>query len=807
MRSGGRGAVAVRSGGLGGRLTVALAIVLAALLVFVGARQAGAAEGPAVVSIADTTLSVKEGNAAGDNSATVTINLSQAATDAVTVDYKTTDGTAKQPDDYTQTNGSVTIAAGETSATVAVPINGNTTQDDDRAFTVTISLPEATDPAVATLDSNKATATVTIVDDDWVIRIAPEPSNGKAAANGGKVDFVVSLRNDAAAPQDHKIKFDYKVANDSAKLGTDYALTDPTDPTGTLTFAAGEKTKHIKITGIDDGVYSADKTFTVTISSPVGARLANGAGDAQVGTITENRAPPLVGITDCTDIVKAGNDAQFLVRTSAVSQLPAALHYTTVDDSTTADDFDHVTNGDVVIAPGQTSTTIAVHTKANPPDGDRKFHVQLSDPQNVTLLSAGASRADCTIRNTGNGGGGSTLGTVQITGPDAVVEPAAGTTVNDTFTVTYTPPAALPPNPPVVTVTWATHDGSATSPADYTGANGTVTWTGGTFGDKPITIKVNGVGSPPDTDQESFSVSITATNANVSGTGSATATILPQNTTAPLLSVADASGSENSGAIPVRVTLSTSSAAPVTVHYATEDGTATAGSDYTAATGDLTFAPGDLTKTISIPITDNSTPERDKTFTLRLSGASGAVISKAAATVTILNDDALPPAVPRANPFLTPLPAPVPLPTQQPTPQAGQTHFVLAGIVNGQSKVDARGRASFRISCPAIVKARCKGTVRLEVRIMQKPPKGSKAKPKLTTIRVGNGSFTINAGKVAAVPIKLTAQGLSVLKSLHRIKVKATVTATDATGVKGVTAWIVALVEPPRHTQISIKTR
>jgi hypothetical protein len=129
---------------------------------------------------------------------------------------------------------------------------------------------------------------------------------------------------------------------------------------------------------------------------------------------------------------------------------------------------------------------------------------------------------------------------------------------------------------------------------------------------------------------------------------------------------------------------------------------------------------------------------------------------------------------------------------------------VLAGILNGQSTVDAHGKASFRVSCPAIVTTRCKGTVRLEVRIIQKPPKGSKAKAKLKTIRVGNGTFTIKAGKVSAVPVKLTAPGLKVVKSLHRIKVKATVTAVDASGAKGVTAWIVALVAPTRGTQISV---
>jgi hypothetical protein len=54
------------------------------------------------------------------------------------------------------------------------------------------------------------------------------------------------------------------------------------------------------------------------------------------------------------------------------------------------------------------------------------------------------------------------------------------------------------------------------------------------------------------------------------------------------------------------------------------------------------------------------------------------------------------------------------------------------------------------------------------------------------------------------VPVKLTVPGLKVVKSLHRIKVKATVTAVDAAGVKGVTAWIVVLVAPTRSNPISV---
>ena len=87
------------------------------------------------------------------------------------------------------------------------------------------------------------------------------------------------------------------------------------------------------------------------------------------------------------------------------------------------------------------------------------------------------------------------------------------------------------------------------------------------------------------------------------------------------------------------VTLSPAASQTVTVSYATANGTATAGSDYTAASGTLTFAAGETSKTIAVAVTGDTTIEADETFTVTLSGASGAPISRAQGTGTIRNDD------------------------------------------------------------------------------------------------------------------------------------------------------------------------
>ncbi len=102
---------------------------------------------------------------------------------------------------------------------------------------------------------------------------------------------------------------------------------------------------------------------------------------------------------------------------------------------------------------------------------------------------------------------------------------------------------------------------------------------------------------------------------------------------------------EGVGTASVTVTLSAAASGPVTVAYATADGTATAGSDYTAASGTLTIPAGSTSGTIDVPIIDDSVVEASGTFTVTLSNPTGATLGAAIATVTITDDD-----VPPVNP-------------------------------------------------------------------------------------------------------------------------------------------------------------
>ena len=89
------------------------------------------------------------------------------------------------------------------------------------------------------------------------------------------------------------------------------------------------------------------------------------------------------------------------------------------------------------------------------------------------------------------------------------------------------------------------------------------------------------------------------------------------------------------------VTLAPASPAAVTVDYATADGSATAGEDYTAASGTMTFAPGETSKTVAVSVLDDAIDEGEETFTLTLSDPSGAELADAEAVGTITNSDPL----------------------------------------------------------------------------------------------------------------------------------------------------------------------
>ena len=145
-------------------------------------------------------------------------------------------------------------------------------------------------------------------------------------------------------------------------------------------------------------------------------------------------------------------------------------------------------------------------------------------------------------------------------------------------------------------------------------------------GSLEATINVSVLDDTVDEPDETFTLTLSnAVNASISE-GVATGTIVDDDE--PTLSIEDVSVAEDASTATFTVTFDTASIQTVTVDYATTDGTATAGADYTATRGTLTIAAGSLKGTINVYILDDTVDEADETFTLTLSNAVNASIRR-----------------------------------------------------------------------------------------------------------------------------------------------------------------------------------
>ena len=218
----------------------------------------------------------------------------------------------------------------------------------------------------------------------------------------------------------------------------------------------------------------------------------------------------------------------------------------------------------------------------------------------------------------------------------SVTEGDSGTT-NAAFTVTLSSASANP-----VTVAYATANGSATAGSDYTATSGTLTFAPGVTSQ---TVNVSVLGDTVGESNETFTVALSNPSGATIVRGTATGTITNDDqtqSTLPSASIADLAVVEGNGDhahFMFTVTLSKTSDTPVTVQYATGDGTATGGTDYVVGSGTLTFAPGVTTQNVHVDIKGDALAEPNETFTVTLSNPSGVTISRGTATATIVDDD------------------------------------------------------------------------------------------------------------------------------------------------------------------------
>jgi glucose/arabinose dehydrogenase len=214
---------------------------------------------------------------------------------------------------------------------------------------------------------------------------------------------------------------------------------------------------------------------------------------------------------------------------------------------------------------------------------------------------------------------------------DVTVPEGAGTA---TFTVTLSPAISQ-----TVTVQFAAAAGTATAGADFTAVSGTLTFVAGT-GTRTVTVPI--VNDALDENDETFTVNLSAPSGATITDGQALGTITDDDPL-PSLDVGDCAVTEGDGASApcgFVLTLSPVSGRAVTVGYATSNGTATAGPDYSAVSGTLTIPPGFTAPGIAVNVLGDTVVEGDETFNFTLSNVVNATLGDPAGLATIVDDDA-----------------------------------------------------------------------------------------------------------------------------------------------------------------------
>ena len=183
-----------------------------------------------------------------------------------------------------------------------------------------------------------------------------------------------------------------------------------------------------------------------------------------------------------------------------------------------------------------------------------------------------------------------------------------------------------------------TLEGTATADVDYQADSGTVTIKSGeALSDLIVVVTLQ---DDIDEHDEGFAVEAEAVGENFEFQGGLAVFTIKDNDPRPVLSIGDAPAAvEAAASWEFTVTLSEASGRRVSVDYATSDGTAAAGNDYTATSGTLVFMAGEVTKTVLVPVLSDESPEDDETFTVGLANADYARLGRRSATGTIFDDD------------------------------------------------------------------------------------------------------------------------------------------------------------------------
>jgi hypothetical protein len=470
------------------------------------------------------------------------------------------------------------------------------------------------------------------------IHVDPAPGAGELV----KVDFGTSANAAQGATANSTASGDV-----TPEFPEDFAQT-----AGTVTFAATETEQTVSVPVLGDNADEANEIFLVNLFNARGQCVipltcttgATIADNRALATITDDDAVPTLSVDSVTH--DEGNGPaitayDFTVTKTGGSGSAVTVEYATANDSATAPD-DFAAKTGVLTFPASSpalpetqTVNVSVHGDTTF-ESDEAFKLNLSNATNATIS---------------DGEGVGTITNDDATpAPSMVVSDASGAEGSPSdFNVTL----SSPPGPgQTATVDWNLVEvpgvGSATEGTDYAVASGSSVFTAG---ESDQTISAASIQDAVYEGTETFGLELT--QPEISGTGGYVYTIsdgtgvgsITDDADAPTLSIGNATvdpegAIEDSNVATFTVTKSGLTNMPVTVHYATADATAADLTDYTAKTGDLSFASDETSKEITVSTLGDALDEVNETFNVVLSDANGATIADGQGVGTITDDDA-----------------------------------------------------------------------------------------------------------------------------------------------------------------------
>ncbi|CAA7619034.1 Calx-beta domain-containing protein [Magnetospirillum sp. SS-4] len=584
------------------------------------------------LAITASSLSATEGDS-GTSALTFTVTRTGSLSGTSTTGWRIKAGSDTDASDFAATSGTITFADGESSKTVSLALNGDTTVESAENFTVELYNPGA--GSVITT----AEATGTITDNDIDLTLTGSTTSIMENASVRELVYTVTRtgRTDGVTTVNWAVSgtgaspvsaADFSGSQDI--LGTNGGL-----PSGTVTFAAGETVKQITVIVADDGAHEANETLTLSLASP--------SGNAEIAA--NNVGGTILNDDDSLAVVAVDADKQEGA-SSAITNFTFRIDRTGSLDGTASVNWavagigSHpvssaefvASSGTVAFADGQSSALVTVAVRGDAVgEFDENFRITLSDASFGSNI-IGAT-ANGTVRNDDPA--------LSITADQASKAEGSGDTTFS-FTVTRTGSTAG-----VSSVAWAVQ-GSGTDAAnvlDFGGylPSGTVTFAAG---ESTKTINVTVVGDTVGEKDETFSVVLSgAVGADII-LDRAQTTITNDDTALSIAATSADKAEGDSGTTPFTFTVTRSG---LTSGASSVDWAVTGSGDFWAdatdfagnvlPSGSLNFADGESTKTITVNVAGDATAGQNEGFTVTLSNASSATVINATASGTIRNDD------------------------------------------------------------------------------------------------------------------------------------------------------------------------